>query len=227
MAAKDEQQSPLHILSFPFLAPGHLIPIADMAALFASRSVRCTILTTPVNAAIIRSAVDRANEASRCTDCPAIHISVVPFPDVGLPPGVENGMALTPPGDRLKFFQAAEQLREPFDRFLADNHPDAVVSDSFFHWSAGAAAERGVPRLAFLGSSMFAQACNDSMVRNNLLETAPDDPDAIVALPGLPAAAPRRAEAEPDDGPREAAGPLGVAPAGQRRGPGELRRGVQ
>uniref|UniRef100_A0ACD5VJ07 Uncharacterized protein n=1 Tax=Avena sativa TaxID=4498 RepID=A0ACD5VJ07_AVESA len=186
MAVKDEQQSPLHILLFPFLAPGHLIPIADMAALFASRGVRCTILTTPVNAAIIRSAVDRANDAFRGTDCPTIDISVVPFPDVGLPPGVENGNALTSPADRLKFFQAVAELREPFDRFLADNHPDAVVSDSFFHWSTDAAAEHGVPRLGFLGSSMFAGSCNESTLRNNPLETAADDPDALVSLPGLP-----------------------------------------
>uniref|UniRef100_A0ACD5VQ69 Uncharacterized protein n=1 Tax=Avena sativa TaxID=4498 RepID=A0ACD5VQ69_AVESA len=186
MAVKDEQQSPLHILFFPFLAPGHLIPIADMAALFASRGVRCTILTTPVNAAIIRSAVDRANDAFCSTDCPTIDISVVPFPDVGLPPGVENGNALTSPADRLKFFQAVAELREPFDRFLADNHPDAVVSDSFFHWSADAAAEHGVPRLGFLGSSMFAGSCSETTLRNNPLETAADDPDALVSLPGLP-----------------------------------------
>uniref|UniRef100_A0A453M1H7 Uncharacterized protein n=1 Tax=Aegilops tauschii subsp. strangulata TaxID=200361 RepID=A0A453M1H7_AEGTS len=57
------QEEALHILFFPFLASGHLIPTADMAALFAGRGVRCTILTTPVNAAIIRSAVDRANDA--------------------------------------------------------------------------------------------------------------------------------------------------------------------
>ncbi|KAK1666913.1 hypothetical protein QYE76_055072 [Lolium multiflorum] len=188
MAAKDvqHQQSPLHILFFPFLGPGHLIPMADMAALFASRGVRCTILTTPVNAGIIRSAVDRANDALRGADCPAIDISVVPFPDVGLPPGVENGMALASQDDRDKFYQAVTQLREPFDRFLADSRPDAVVSDSFFYWSADAAAEHGVPRLAFLGSSMFARSCSDSMLRNNPVEAAPEDPDALVSLPGLP-----------------------------------------
>uniref|UniRef100_A0ACD5VUH8 Uncharacterized protein n=1 Tax=Avena sativa TaxID=4498 RepID=A0ACD5VUH8_AVESA len=186
MAVEDEQQSPLHILFFPFLAPGHLIPIADMAALFASRGVRCTILTTPVNAAIICSAVDRANDALGGTDCPAIDISVVPFPDVGLPPGVQNGMALTSQDDRDKFYQAVTQLREPFDRFLADARPDAVVSDSFFYWATDAAAEHGVPRLAFHGSSMFARSCSDSMLRNNPLETASDDPDAPVSLPGLP-----------------------------------------
>ncbi|XP_044422471.1 scopoletin glucosyltransferase-like [Triticum aestivum] len=187
MAVKGEQQQqPLHILFFPFPAHGHLIPIADMAALFAARGVRCTILTTPVNAAIMRSAVDRANDAFAGTNSPAIDISVVPFPDVGLPPGVENGTAIKSQGDRGKFFEAAQLLREPFDRFLVDNRPDAVVSDSLFPWSVDAAAEHGVPRLAFMGSSMFALSCIDTMLRNNPLATVPDDPDALVSLPGLP-----------------------------------------
>ncbi|RCV26359.1 hypothetical protein SETIT_5G239500v2 [Setaria italica] len=182
MAIEGEQR-PLHILFFPFLSPGHLIPAADMAALFATRGVKCTILTTPVNAAVIRSAVERANDAEGAL---AIDIAVVPFPDVGLPPGVESGPALNSEADRGKFFHAIQQLREPFDRFLAESRPDAVVSDSFFDWSVDAAAEHGVPRLAFLGSSLFARACSVSMLRHNPVEAAPDDPDASVLLPGLP-----------------------------------------
>nr|CAB3473696.1 unnamed protein product [Digitaria exilis] len=184
MAIIKDEQRPLHILFFPFLAPGHIIPVADMAALFASRGVKCTILTTPVNAAVIRSAVDRAN-ADAVTALP-IDLAVVPFPDVGLPPGVESGPALNSEADREKFFQAIRLLREPFDRFLSDNPTDAVVSDSFFDWSADAAAEHGVPRLAFLGSSMFARACSNSTLLHNPLEAAPEDPDALVLLPGLP-----------------------------------------
>uniref|UniRef100_A0ACD5ZPH2 Uncharacterized protein n=1 Tax=Avena sativa TaxID=4498 RepID=A0ACD5ZPH2_AVESA len=195
MATKYEQP-PLHILFFPFLAPGHLIPIADMAALFAARGARCTILTTPVNAAIIRPAVDRANGSSSHAGTedttPAIKISVVPFPDVGLPPGVENGTGLTDQADRENFSRAIQLLREPFHRFLADerNHPvDAVVADSHFQWSLEAAAEHGVPRIAFLGTSMFARACTDIMLRKNpMMEPSPDqdDPNATVLLPGLP-----------------------------------------
>ena len=167
MAIKGEQQ-PLRILFFPFLTPGHLIPAADMAALFAARGVWCTILTTPGNAAVIRSAVDHADEASRGAEgALAIDIAVVPFPDVGLPPGVESGPALNSDADREKFFQALQLLREPFDRFLAENRTDAVVSDSFFDWSVDAAAEHGVPRLGFLGTSMFARACSDCTVRHN------------------------------------------------------------
>uniref|UniRef100_A0A0E0JKS0 Glycosyltransferase n=1 Tax=Oryza punctata TaxID=4537 RepID=A0A0E0JKS0_ORYPU len=189
MATMDEQQ-PLHILFLPFLVPGHLIPIADMAALFAARGVRCTILTTPVNAAIIRPAVNRANDDAlrgETGGALAIDIAVVPFPDVGLPPGVENGTALTSEDDVSKFFRAIRRLCEPFDRFMAQDRPDAVVSDGFFTWSVDAAAEHGIPRLVFLGTSVFARSCNESMVRHNPVGACPDDdPDAVVSLPGHP-----------------------------------------
>ncbi|WVZ69528.1 hypothetical protein U9M48_018301 [Paspalum notatum var. saurae] len=187
MAAIKDEQRPLHILFFPFLAPGHLLPIADMAALFAARGVKCSILTTPANAAAIRSAVVRANDASRGTEgALAVDIVVVPFPDVGLPPGVESTPALNSDADRMKFFQGIRLLREPFDRFLSENHPDAVVSDSFYDWTVDAAAEHGVPRLVFLGISLFARACLDTMLRNNPAEAADEHPDALVTLPELP-----------------------------------------
>jgi hypothetical protein len=55
--ASNVEQGSLHLLFFPFITPGHVISVADMAALFASRGVKCSILATPINAAI-RSAVD-------------------------------------------------------------------------------------------------------------------------------------------------------------------------
>jgi len=188
MAYNDEQQPlHLHVLFFPFVAPGHLIPVADMAALFASHGIKCTILTTHVNAAVIRSVVDRANDAVRGTGAPTIDISTVPFPDVGLPPGVESVVGICSEADRSKLLEAVQLLREPFDRFLADHRPDAVVADSFYPWTTDAAAEHGIPRLCFLGTSMFARACNASLLHNNPFEgLPPDDPDAVASLPGLP-----------------------------------------
>uniref|UniRef100_A0A0D3ERN8 UDP-glycosyltransferases domain-containing protein n=1 Tax=Oryza barthii TaxID=65489 RepID=A0A0D3ERN8_9ORYZ len=187
MAVGEGEQQPLHILFFPFIAHGHLIPVADMAALFAARGVRCTILTTPVNAAVIRSAVDRANDASRGTGSPEISITLFPFPDVGLPPGVESAPGISSKAEQEKIAEAFLRFREPFDRFLAEHHTDAVVVDSFFHWSSDAAADHGVPRLAFLGSSLFARACSDSMLRHNPVEASPDDPDAVVLVLNHPA----------------------------------------
>uniref|UniRef100_A0ACD5ZIQ9 Uncharacterized protein n=1 Tax=Avena sativa TaxID=4498 RepID=A0ACD5ZIQ9_AVESA len=182
-------RQPLHILFFPFFAPGHLIPVADMAAAFAARGARCTILTTPVNADIIRPAVDRANLRGT-TGSQAIDISLMPFPDVGLPPGVENAMSLSSFQEdyRAKFMGAVCLVREPFEQFLADHRPDAVISDSFFSWTVDAAAAHGVPRIVFLGTSVFARSCSDSMLRNSTLETCPPDdgPETLVSLPGLP-----------------------------------------
>uniref|UniRef100_A0A0D9XHP9 Glycosyltransferase n=1 Tax=Leersia perrieri TaxID=77586 RepID=A0A0D9XHP9_9ORYZ len=180
-----EQQQPLHILFFPFIAHGHLIPVADMAMLFATRGVKCTILTTPGNADVIRSGVNRANAASRGNGigAPEIYITLFPFPDVGLPAGVESIPTISGANEMEKMSEALTRFREPFERFLAEHHPDAVVSDSFFHWSADVAAEHGIPRLAFLGSSLFARACNESMVRHNPMEASTDD---VVSLPDLP-----------------------------------------
>jgi scopoletin glucosyltransferase len=187
MAADDGQQQPLHLLFFPFIAPGHLIPVADMAALFAFRGLKCTILTTPANAVVIRPAVDRANATFRgATDTPVIDISIVPFPDVGLPPGVESAVGLSSEADVLKLVEAIQRLREPFDRFLCAHRPDAVVADSFYAWASDAAAARSVPRLCFLGTSMLARACTDALVRTNPLQHAPEGPDSVVTLPGLP-----------------------------------------
>ncbi|KAK1627674.1 hypothetical protein QYE76_001989 [Lolium multiflorum] len=97
-STRDEpQQQPLHILFLPYFAPGDLLPVADMAALFAARGARCTILTTPVNADIIRPAVDRPNDANlHVAYSQNVVISVLLFPDVGLPPGMENMKSITP-----------------------------------------------------------------------------------------------------------------------------------
>ncbi|XP_020163501.1 probable UDP-glucosyl transferase 73B6 [Aegilops tauschii subsp. strangulata] len=176
-------QPPLRILFFPFLLPGHLIPMADMAALFAARGVRCTILTTPLQASTIRSIVDRAN-----TSLGSVDVVVVPFPDVGLPPSAESGTCLTSKDYNNRFLRTAELLREPFRRFLSDHHAeiDAVVSDGIFHWSVDDAVGHGIPRITFLGTSMFARSCTEAMLCSNPFEACSDDPAAVVSLPGLP-----------------------------------------
>ncbi|XP_048540126.1 anthocyanin 3'-O-beta-glucosyltransferase-like [Triticum urartu] len=79
---------------------------------------------------------------------------------------------------------------EPFERFLADCHADvnAVVSYGFYYWSVDVAAAYGVPRLMFLGMSMFAQSCAQSALSQEHSRNPhyDDDPDAVVSLSGLP-----------------------------------------
>jgi hypothetical protein len=116
-----------------------------------------------------------------------IDLSTIPFPDVGLPPGVESIVGVCSEADRDMLLEAINRLREPFGQFLADHRPDVAVTDNFYPWDADAVVEHGVPRLSILGSSMFARACHDYLLCNNpLKELDPDDADAVVSLPGLP-----------------------------------------
>ncbi|KAK9271249.1 hypothetical protein L1049_026839 [Liquidambar formosana] len=56
MGSRDEQ---LHVIFLPYMTPGHMMPLVDMARLFAAHGVKVTIITTPMNAARFKSAVDR------------------------------------------------------------------------------------------------------------------------------------------------------------------------
>ncbi|XP_020098405.1 UDP-glucose flavonoid 3-O-glucosyltransferase 7-like [Ananas comosus] len=47
-----------HVVFFPLMNPGNTIPMVDVARFLARRGVRCTIATTPANAASIRRTVD-------------------------------------------------------------------------------------------------------------------------------------------------------------------------
>ncbi|PKA65320.1 UDP-glycosyltransferase 73B5 [Apostasia shenzhenica] len=56
----NSQVDDLHMLFFPYMAQGHMLPLVDMAKLFAARGASVTVLTTPANAAIIRSTLPAA-----------------------------------------------------------------------------------------------------------------------------------------------------------------------
>nr|UHB15562.1 UDP-glycosyltransferase [Paris polyphylla] len=166
-----ESQPILHVLFFPMMAAGHMIPMVDMARLFAARGVKATIVITPANSDAIRSTVDRAKT-------PNIEFLIVPFP-------FENLSAVSSLEFRAKFLQAMEMLRDPFDRILADHLPDCVITDMFFPWSADVAAKHNVPRLVFHGSCCFSHCAMDAIVRYNIVESSPTDVESFV-VPGLP-----------------------------------------
>ncbi|XP_010925717.1 scopoletin glucosyltransferase-like [Elaeis guineensis] len=179
----------LHILFFPFMAPGHIIPTVDLAKLFASRGVKSTILTTPGNAPSIQPSIDQANDS--CSLRHPIALSLLPFSAVeaGLPDGCENlvTMNLTNHDMRLKFIKACELLRDPFAGVLRELLPDAVVSDYFLPWTQdAAAAELAVPRLVFHSISLFSLCASHSINSFKVLESVPPGGAESFVLPGLP-----------------------------------------
>ncbi|KAJ0989080.1 hypothetical protein J5N97_007436 [Dioscorea zingiberensis] len=135
----------VHIFFLPLLAPGHMLPMLDMARLFADRGVRATMVTTPANATLLLPTIDRSG--------PNLNLLTIPFSSAvaGLPDGVENLTAFPIPDVTPAFIKALDLLEPPFRRLLDDHHPDCIISDIAYTWSSDIAADFGIPRLVFQG----------------------------------------------------------------------------
>ncbi|RVW49761.1 Scopoletin glucosyltransferase [Vitis vinifera] len=146
----------LHVLFFPFMALGHMIPTIDMAKLFSARGVRATIITTPLNA-----------------------------PVAGLPQGLENLDQDASPEIRLKFFLAMSLFQQPLEQLLQEYRPHGLVADAFFPWALDVASKFGIPRLAFQGTGFFAMCALQSLTAHKPYKGVGSDTEPFL-LPDLP-----------------------------------------
>uniref|UniRef100_A0A0E0Q5C0 Uncharacterized protein n=1 Tax=Oryza rufipogon TaxID=4529 RepID=A0A0E0Q5C0_ORYRU len=112
MAASASSSSPLHIVMFPWLAFGHMIPFLELAKRLARRGLAVTFVSTPRNVARL-GAIPPALSA---------HLRVVPIdlPAVdGLPEGAES-TADVPPEKVGLLKKAFDGLAAPFAGFVAE-----------------------------------------------------------------------------------------------------------
>ena len=71
----------LHIVFFPFMALGHMIPTIDIAKLFAARGVKSTIVTTPQNVPFVSKTIERTKsrgikiDICGCSNFAKCHVS--------------------------------------------------------------------------------------------------------------------------------------------------------
>lgn len=163
----------LHIFFLPFLAPGHMIPMVDLAKLFASRGgVKATIITTAANASRVQPALNRSPLP--------IGLITLPFPH-SVP---ENVTSLPTPDLTPEFIAGLDSLEAPFERLMIEHRPDCIVSDIFYPWSADAAGRQDIPRVVFHGSSNFNFAVISAISKHKPHETVAEDEPFVV--PGLP-----------------------------------------
>ncbi|KAA8545845.1 hypothetical protein F0562_020704 [Nyssa sinensis] len=150
----------LHVFFFPLMAHGHMIPTLDMAKLFASRGVKPTIITTPLNAPFFTKTIDRNKNLGI-----EISLIVIKFPvvEAGLPEGCENADQLHSDELVVKFLKATAILQEPLKHVLQQGRPNCLVADMLFPWATDVAAKFGIPRLVFHGTSFFALCAWESM----------------------------------------------------------------
>ncbi|VVA18228.1 PREDICTED: scopoletin glucosyltransferase [Prunus dulcis] len=150
METKSHEQ--LHIFFFPYMAQGHSIPLIDIAKLFASRGVKSTLITTPLNAPLLSKAIQSSKNLGF-----DIEILVIIFPteEVGLPPGCEIASMTTTHEMKEKFFKATFLLEPQIEQILDQHRPHCLVADSLFPWATYVAAKFGIPRLIFHGPGFF------------------------------------------------------------------------
>ncbi|MQM04125.1 hypothetical protein Taro_036918 [Colocasia esculenta] len=137
----DTTASP-HFVLIPLMAQGHMIPMVDMARLFAARGVLASVITTPVNASRFRATVDLAADAGL-----PIRLVELPFPcqEAGLPDGCENLDTLPSKELIVNFFSATAMLRPAAEQYLSTLQPPAscIVSDMGLPWTSKTAQHLG------------------------------------------------------------------------------------
>ncbi|OIV89694.1 hypothetical protein TanjilG_07170 [Lupinus angustifolius] len=149
MGAETTAHSPIHILFFPFMGHGHMIPMVDMAKLFASKGVKTTILTTPLNAPFIFKTIEKSKTYSN------INMQTIKFHSIeaGLPNGCEIFDSIPSPEFIPLFFKGTELLQEGFEQQLSLQRPNSIVSDTFFTRTNDSSAKFNIPRIVFYGAS--------------------------------------------------------------------------
>ncbi|CAD6339133.1 unnamed protein product [Miscanthus lutarioriparius] len=182
-----------HIVIFPFMAKGHMLPLLHFATALSaqhgrSSRLRVTLVTTPGNVAFARSRLPSS-----------VDLVALPFPSFPpLPAGVESTDALPCPSLHLTFMHATGLLRGPFAEFLESlpSPPLALVSDFFLGFTRRVAADAGVRRVVFNGMSCFASAICKALAASP--PASGFAPGAMIQVPGMPEHVVVRAKEVPD-----------------------------
>ncbi|KAF8395306.1 hypothetical protein HHK36_019249 [Tetracentron sinense] len=181
MASPDNQ---LHFILIPLMAQGHMIPMIDMARLFAERGVIVTLVTTPLNAFRFESTIDRATKSGL-----QIRLIKIRFPcaEVGLPEGCENIDILPSPDMGKQFYSATRMLQQPLEQLLGELKPlpSCMISDTALPWTSEIARKFQIPRLVFHGTSCFTLICSHNLVHYKVHERVTSESESFV-LPGMP-----------------------------------------
>ncbi|KAH0971506.1 hypothetical protein GBA52_023662 [Prunus armeniaca] len=182
MASHQDHQ--LHFVFFPLMASGHMIPLIDIARLFAQQGIIATIFTTPHNAARFQAVLARDIESGL-----QIRIIQVKFPaeEVGLPEGCENFDMLPSPNLVVNLSAATTLLHKPVEKLFEEltPKPNCIISDVCLTWTTCIASKYHIPRISFTGRGCFCDLCVHNLRVSNVLESIMSDSEYLV-LPDLP-----------------------------------------
>ncbi|KAG8062251.1 hypothetical protein GUJ93_ZPchr0003g17425 [Zizania palustris] len=178
----DADPSRMHVVIFPWLAFGHLLPCLELSERLAARGHRVSFVSTPRNLARLPPV--------RPALAHLVDLVGLPLPRVsGLADGAEATRDI--PFDEFELHRKAfDGLDGPFSAFLdaacaGGKRPDWVVADFMHHWVAVAAQDRGLPCAMILPCSAGVAASAGQQPSESSSET--EQRDAVVRSMGTAA----------------------------------------
>lgn len=179
-STKIHDHEQLHVFFVPFMSPGHQI---DMARIFASRGVKATILTTPLNISRFESTINRDDYHHHNP----IKLLLLNFPSTAanLPPNCENLDAIPSRDLSYNFSKAIMMLQPQADDLVRQCQPDAIISNMNFPWTAEIARKYGIPRLVFRGTCCFSLSLSVAAAQHKPNVNVSSDTETFL-VPGLP-----------------------------------------
>ncbi|KAK7362593.1 hypothetical protein VNO77_04710 [Canavalia gladiata] len=172
----------LHVFIIPFLAHGHIIPLGDLAKLFAKKGVKVTIITTPLNAPFISKTIGKSKTRHNLICIQTIEF---PYAEAGIPNGCENTDSITSSDKFPAFFKGCGLLKVPLEQLLLEQHPNCVVVDVMFPWALDAAAKFGIPGLVYDPSCFLSICASECMTLYKPYKNVSSDSEPFV-IPHLP-----------------------------------------
>ncbi|XP_047262647.1 UDP-glycosyltransferase 91C1 [Capsicum annuum] len=126
----ENEKAALHVVMFPWLAMGHIIPFFHLSKCLAQRGHKVTFISTTRN-------IERVVNKVPSDLAPLLHIVSFPLPKVdNLPHDAESSMDI--PYQKAQFLKIAFDLLEtPLTNFLENSSnpkPDWIVYDYASHW---------------------------------------------------------------------------------------------
>ncbi|XAR72410.1 Soyasaponin III rhamnosyltransferase [Bertholletia excelsa] len=164
-----------HIMVFPWLAFGHMIPFLELSKQLAEKGLRITFISTPRN--IQRLPPIPQNLSGK------IKLVEITLPTIdGLPENCEATIDLQE--EQIQYLKkACDKLQAPFEEILANDVPDFILFDFVQCWIPEIAAKFDVgsaffsaytaATLAFLGPPEELKSCS-RRTRPEDFENAPD-----------------------------------------------------
>ncbi|KAL9231038.1 hypothetical protein vseg_006309 [Gypsophila vaccaria] len=147
-------KSPLKMYFLPYISPGHMIPLSEMARLFANQGHNVTIITTTANATLL----DKYTTSNL-----SLHLIPLPTKEAGLPDGLENFISVNDLETAGKLYYALSLVQPVIEEFITSSPPDCIVSDMFYPWTADLASRLQVPRMVFHAACIFAMCMKECM----------------------------------------------------------------